>query len=162
MNGNRFDQWAKWLASGIGRRRMLAGAVGVSLAGLLGQREVEARKCQGLREAGHPCGNDKPACCFNSYFGNNEPCIDGRCCPRSVGYSCSGDAFSVFCNVVCDPNDQSQQHLFSDDTSCASAQPCPNGVSDCPPGFICQSNEALTCGCAVGPWCMKACQTPLP
>ena len=50
MDGNRFDALTKAVISGVGRRRLLAGLLGGSLASLLAETETEARRKNAQRK----------------------------------------------------------------------------------------------------------------
>lgn len=109
------------------------------------------------------CGGNT-GCCAGVDYGDANPCKNGRCCDRTAGYTClaneapgSPPGAAFFCNVFCDELDPTQQTLHRDDTLCASARPCPNGISDCGPGYYC---GVIDCpGCPAEPICVTACQT---
>ncbi|HET8521909.1 MAG TPA: hypothetical protein VFL82_01675 [Thermomicrobiales bacterium] len=89
MDGHRFDEWTKTLATGASRRKVLGGLVGGFVAAL-GLRGTEARVvCPNAMCAEDPgvCG-DSCGCCL---FGNgNNRCLDPRRCQQQGGIVIGG------------------------------------------------------------------------
>jgi hypothetical protein len=78
MDGQRFDEITKALATGASRRQILrgvvAGLVGALASGLSREHAAAARRCKG---AGGKCTADRDCC-------QDDParCADGKCCPK--------------------------------------------------------------------------------
>jgi len=97
MDGDRFDDLTRTLASGRSRRSMVRGIMGTAIGGLLaavGIADVEAKpETRGPCKAPNTkCGMGKGAVCCTS----SEVCRDGACCtPEDAATTCDGQCGMV-------------------------------------------------------------------
>jgi len=148
MDGNKFDQITKSLASGLSRRQMIKGAAG-ALGALVGIRHEADAACRTIR---HPCEGTQQCCtglsCVEASFeGQSE-----RCCPPGQ----SG------CGLGCCPIGQCCQQgnlqVCLAAGQCCTAATCPTPtnpckVATCTAGVCGEANIANGTSCNDGNAC---------
>src|SRR5215218_1437221 len=143
MDGNKFDQITKSLASGLSRRQMIKGAAG-ALGALVGLRhEADAAACRGIR---HPCEGTQECCpglgCVEASFeGQSE-----RCCPPGQAGCGTG------CCTIGQCCQQGNQQVCLAAGQCCTAATCPTPtnlckVATCTAGVCGESNIANDTNC---------------
>ncbi len=138
MDGQRFDEITKAVASGTSRRLLLRGLV-AGVAGLLtagrGRAQVEAvQRCKG---AGGTCGSDRD-CCQN----NPARCANGKCCPKPRYCEATGTCCPPgqrCCNGEC----TSGPCRKAQGETCAAGRECTSGF--CVDGVCCDTACAGEC-----------------
>ena len=149
MDGNKFDQLTRSLASGLSRRQMikgLAGGAAGALGALVGARhEAGAEACREIR---YPCEGGQE-CCPNlgcvaaSFEGQSE-----RCCPPGQ----SG------CGLECCPIgsccQSGNQQICLTAGQCCTAATCPTPSNPCSTAGVCgEANIADGTACDDGNAC---------
>jgi len=99
VDGQRFDDVARALATGSSRRRLLAGAAGSAIGALLALVGLAPAGAKGCVDTGRRCHRTKP-CCGGGFCGPDgmcQPClaigeeVSGQCGLETVAQCCVHD-----------------------------------------------------------------------
>ncbi len=118
MDGNRFDDLAKGLATSHTRRSLLRALAGATLATVAG-----------VRNAGRAAGaGSKGALC-----NRNSHCASGYCAPRDRAgrRRCSCAPGLTDCGVTCVDTDNDPLNCFACGRACAVNETCSEGACTC-------------------------------
>jgi hypothetical protein len=142
MDGNRFDEYTKALATGVSRRQVIKALAGGALAAVFGARAAPAAEAAPTcRVLGESCRTDATCCSGQNLFCQQIGETGARRCECETGFTACG---GVCVSISCPPGAQ-----FNPATcSCA----CPSGTSAC--GGAClaacptgQTRNPTTCAC---------------
>jgi len=172
MDHQRFDQFARSLASGMGRRRLLGALAAAMPAAGLGLRPEGA--AAGCKKVGKKCDKNSDCC-------DGARCGGGKCKCKGSRKECDGKCYKLNndekhcgrCNNKCRSDEKCRDGVCEEtgggngggggtggcDPACGATEECVDGVCTTPPGGCppgadsCSGNGNVFCGDTPGCTC---------